>query len=429
MATKVYMEALSPTMEEGQVVAWLKSEGDEVSQGDVLAEIETDKATMELVARGSGILRAIVAEVGATAPVGEVIGIIASPEEEIAGLLPAKEERESGDPSSEDASSEEPGAGAEDPGGDVASEPEGSGAASATSKTRASPLARRLAKAMGVDLAKVSGTGPGGRVVKKDIEAAAARTSAPPEPPAPDIPAASVGRSAPAQEAAAVEVPHTQIRRTVARRLSASLGPVPHFFLTIRIDMTRVLAARKTVNDLLEEDGGKASINDFVIRAAAAALMRHPECNAWWSEDCVVRHPSAHIGVAVAIPDGLIAPVIRDAQTKSLGRIGQEVRELARRARDRKLAPEEYTGSTFSISNLGMLGIHEFTAVINPPEAAILAVGAVEETPLALNGEVSSRPLMRVTMSCDHRVIDGAVGARFLQTFKTLLEDPVAILA
>ena len=420
MATKVHMEALSPTMEEGQVVKWLKGEGDAVAQGDILAEIETDKATMELVARGEGALRKILVGEGGTAPVGDVIAVIAPEGEDIAALL----EGLGGD----GAGGGDGGAGAGAPADQAlaSAEPEAPAAAAAapTGRVKASPLAKRLAGELGVDIAAVSGTGPGGRVVKRDIEMAAeAAVAAPavaPDPPTvtPAIP--------PGEEFA--DVPLSQMRKTVARRLTESLGPVPHFFLTVDVDMTRALAARARVNEILAAQGAKASVNDLVIKATAAALVRHPECNAWWQGSAIRRFSRVHMGVAVAIPDGLITPVVRDAHAKGLAQIGAEVREMAGRAREKKLQPHEYTGSTFSISNLGMFGIEEFTAVINPPEAGIIAVGAVEERPVAVKGEVVVRPRMRITMSCDHRVIDGAQGARFLATLKSFLEEPAAIL-
>ncbi len=224
------------------------------------------------------------------------------------------------------------------------------------------------------------------------------------------------------------DVPLTQMRKTIARRLVESIGPVPHFFLTVDVDMTRALEARKRINAMLEAEGRKISINDLIIRATAAALRRHPDCNAHWMGDSVRRFNRVHIGVAVAIDDGLITPIIRDAHMKGMADIGAEIRELAGRARQKKLMPDEYTGATFSISNLGMLGIHEFTAVINPPEAGILAVGGVEDTAVVVDGEIQVRPRMRMTMSCDHRVIDGALGARFLATLRGMLEEPATIL-
>jgi pyruvate dehydrogenase E2 component (dihydrolipoamide acetyltransferase) len=278
-------------------------------------------------------------------------------------------------------------------------------------------LARRLAEEMGLDLSRVEGSGPGGRVVKRDVEAA--RVAGAPGPPAaawtPD-------------EAEYQDVPTSQMRKAIAKRLVTSIGPVPTFYLTVDLDMSRVVEARERINAALEADGLKVSINDIVLKAVAAALRRHPDCNAQWHDGFVRRFNAVHLGVAVAIDDGLITPVVRHAHLKGLTQIGAEVRELAGRARDKRLMPEEYTGATFSVSNLGMFGIHEFTAIIYPPEAGILAVGGIEQTPVVVDGEVVVRPRMRVTMSCDHRVIDGAQGSRFLQTLATMLEEPAAIL-
>ena len=440
MATKVHMEALSPTMEEGQVVRWLKGEGDAVAQGDILAEIETDKATMELVARGEGVLRKVFVGEGVAAPVGNVIAVIAAEDEDIAALVAAA--GVTGGPAVDGAAAGATSAAAVAAAPAAAAAPETAAAPAApgttsapattpaaattpasapTGRIKASPVARRLAQDAGLDLAAVQGSGPGGRVIKRDVEAAAEAAAAAPVPAVPTWPA-----SAPDTEF--VDTPLSQMRKTVARRLTESLGPVPHFFLTVDVDMTRALQARKQVNQLLAERGAKASINDFVIKAAAVALTHHPECNAWWQGDSIRRFNRVHMAIAVAVPDGLITPVVRDAHAKGLGRISAEVRELAGRARDKKLQPHEYTGSTFSISNLGMFGIEEFTAVINPPEAGIIAVGAVEERPVVREGQVVVQPRMRVTMSCDHRVIDGAQGARFLATLKSFLEEPAAIL-
>jgi len=286
-----------------------------------------------------------------------------------------------------------------------------------TGRVKASPVARRLAGDLGLDIAAVQGSGPGGRVIKRDIEAAARAAAAAPAVAVPVAPGVEFE-----------DLPLSQMRKTVARRLAESLGPVPHFFLTVDVDMTRALQARVRINELLAAQGAKASLNDMIIKAAAVALTRHPECNAWWQGNSIRRFNQVHMGVAVAVPDGLITPVVRDAHAKGLGRISAEIRELAGRAREKKLQPHEYTGSTFSISNLGMFGIEEFTAVINPPEAGIIAVGAVEERPVVVDGQVVVQPRMRITMSCDHRVIDGAQGARFLATLKSFLEEPAAIL-
>jgi pyruvate dehydrogenase E2 component (dihydrolipoamide acetyltransferase) len=280
--------------------------------------------------------------------------------------------------------------------------------AAPTGRVKVSPLARRLASEKGVDLRVVQGSGPGGRIIKHDVVTAPAAPSAP-------------GGGAQGWE----DVPLTQIRKTIAKRLSQSIGPIPHFFLTTEIDMERCAEAREALNALGE---GKVSYNDIVIKVVAMALLQHRDCNAWWQDDHIRYFNEVHIGMAVAVDEGLITPVIRHAHARSLRQIATEAADLADRARARKLAPEEYTGATFSISNLGMLGIDEFTAVINPPEAGILAVGAVSEKPVASGGALVVRRRLRVTMSCDHRVIDGATGARFLQTVKRMLENPLAIL-
>jgi pyruvate dehydrogenase E2 component (dihydrolipoamide acetyltransferase) len=458
MATKVHMEALSPTMEEGQLVRWLKQEGDPVKEGDVLAEIETDKATMELVARGSGVLRRQILKEGQTAPVGAVIGVIAAPDEDIseilqeapagagepthaaptpppAGKTPADVDVEraaravTGADKTEQplvatgvqGAAEAPGRGATPVPPGVSPERAAGGRveeveAPENGRIKASPLARRLAAEAGLELARVRGTGPGGRITKRDIEAAVAEAAR-----APAAPAVAV-------EAEVEEIPVSQMRKTIARRLATSIGPVPTFYLTVEVDMGRLLELRERVNRRLAEQGIKASINDFIIKLVAEALRRHPEVNASWGETVIRRYRRVHIGVAVAVEDGLITPVVRDADRKGVAEIAREVRDLAARGREKKLTPEEYTGSTFSISNLGMFGIDEFTAIINPPEAAILAVGRVEEKPVVENGQVVVRPRMRMTLSCDHRVIDGATGARFLQTVKEFLEDPLVML-
>ena len=430
MATKVHMEALSPTMEEGQVVRWLKAEGDSVTAGELLAEIETDKATMELVARGDGVLRAILLGEGQTAPVGNVIAVIAAADEDVADLLPAA----GADPtSSATAAGEEPAAGSSPPATQAptarsaarsssaaAVQPAEAETPAAVARTdggrlRASPVARRLAREAGIRLEAIAGSGPRGRIVKRDIQGALAAGAAATPASAPTVAGEDF-----------VDVPLTQIRKTIARRLVESLGPVPHFFLTVDVDMARAAELREQFNEL--ELGARISYNDIVIKATALALARHPECNAWWGGDHVRRHHRVHIGVAVAIDDGLITPVVRDAHVRPVAEISNEVRQLAELARAKRLTPEQYTGSTFSISNLGMFGIEQFTGVINPPEAGILAVGAVEDRPVAVDGSVVARRRMRMTMSCDHRVIDGAQGARFLSTLKDILEKPLSVL-
>lgn len=434
MATKVHMEALSPTMEEGQVVKWLKAEGDEIAAGDLLAEIETDKATMELVARGDGVLRAILLNQGQTAPVGDVIAVIAAADEDVSELVaaaapaaaspdteeeePARAATPTATPSTATPPPTPPPVSPQPAAPVVRKAARAEPAAEARrdgGRLRASPVARRLAREAGLRLEAIAGSGPRGRIVKRDIEAALAAGTATAPAPGPEVPGEDF-----------VDVPLTQIRKTIARRLVESLGPVPHFFLTADVDMARATELRRQFNEL--ELGARISFNDIVIKATALALARHPECNAWWGGDHVRRHNRVHIGVAVAIDDGLITPVVRDAHARPIAEISNEVKELASLARAKRLTPDQYTGSTFSISNLGMLGIEQFTGVINPPEAGILAVGAVAERPVALDGRVAVRPRMRMTMSCDHRIIDGAQGARFLATLKDILEKPLSVL-
>jgi pyruvate dehydrogenase E2 component (dihydrolipoamide acetyltransferase) len=416
MATKVHMEALSPTMEEGRLVKWTKHEGDAVKSGDTLAEVETDKAVMELVARADGQLLKVEVKEGTTVPVGNVVAWIGKPGEKVDG-----------------AESPEPGTAAPKPAPAPAPKPAPAPAPTAQPKAapapaaapvaiaadatrvKASPLARRIAKDAGVDLKLVQGSGPGGRVIKRDLE------NVPGEP--------EVRRTAHGAPGTPYEdVPLTQIRKTIAKRLAASIGPVPHFFLTTEIDMERAAEARDALNKQLGEEGGKVSFNDIIIKAVALALVQHRACNAWFQDDHIRYWNEVHIGMAVAIEDGLITPVIRNADLKSLRQIGAEARDLAGKARNRRLKPEEYTGSTFSISNLGMFDIDQFTAVINPPEAGIIAVGSIAAKAVPEGERVVVRRRMRLTMSCDHRVIDGATGAAFLKTLKQMLENPLAML-
>jgi pyruvate dehydrogenase E2 component (dihydrolipoamide acetyltransferase) len=411
MATNVVMEALSPTMEEGRLVKWSKAVGDAVKTGETLAEVETDKAVMELVARADGqLLKQIVAE-GATVPVGAAVAVIGAPGETVTAAAPAAPAKSSPPAVSRQPSPTPAPAAAPTPA------PVSVAPADATRVVRASPLAKRLAKERGVDLKLVQGSGPGGRVVMRDLEGAGAA-------------AVAVPRSAVPQPVGGVayrDVPLTQIRKTIAKRLAASLGPVPHFFLTTEVDMERAADARAALNQQLG-DQGKISVNDILLKATALALVKHGACNAWWQEDHIRYWNDVHLGVAVAVEDGLITPVIRNTDRKSLLEISAETRELAGRARERRLKPEEYTGSTFSVSNLGMFEIDQFTGVINPPEAGILAVGTMAAKPVAVDGQVVVRRRLRMTMSCDHRVIDGATGAAFLKTLKQMLENPLAML-
>jgi pyruvate dehydrogenase E2 component (dihydrolipoamide acetyltransferase) len=404
---------------------------------------------MEMQALGNGVLRKILLKEGESVPLGQMIAIIGEPDEDISALL---KQADAGaqqtqvaapetqpDKTAKAETSSEPKPSAEAPAKTASASGNGAQAATGSGQTSdrlvVSPLAARMAAEAGINLRSLTGSGPGGRIVKRDIEAAmsasqqaeAGATQAPQR----HLRAVQPGTQpaqAPSGEGASPyrDEPTSVMRQTIARRLVTSIGPVPHFFLTTEIEMDRVVEMRRSVNELDPEL--KFSINDVIIKVAAAALIQHPQVNASFQERAIRYYERADIGVAVAIEDGLITPVVRSADQKSLSQIAGEVRELAERARSRKLLPEEYTGATFSISNLGMLGIDEFTAVINPPEAAILAIGAVTAKPVVRDAQVVVRQMMRVTMSCDHRVIDGATGARFLQTFKRFLENPLLMI-
>ncbi len=419
MATTVFMEALSPTMEEGRLVKWHKHEGDAVKAGDTLAEVETDKAIMDLQARADGILRQVSAAEGQTVPVGKELAVIVAPGE------PLGAGRGTGD---EGRVAPSPAATVPAPSPAPRHSPPAAAAADAA-PVKASPLARRMAKESGVDLKLLTGSGPGGRVVRRDLETARARPAATVSASAPVAPVPPPPSPVPVSrtDASYEDVPLTQIRKTIAKRLAASLGPVPHYFLTTEVDMERAAEAREALNRDLGDEG-RISLNDIVVKAAALALTRHRACNAWFQDDHIRYWNEVHVGVAVAVEDGLITPVIRHADRKSLREIGREAHDLAQRARNRRLRPEEYTGSTFSVSNLGMFDIDQFTAVINPPEAAILAVGSVTQKPVVADGTIVARRRVRLTLSCDHRVIDGATGAVFLKTLKQMLENPLAML-
>jgi pyruvate dehydrogenase E2 component (dihydrolipoamide acetyltransferase) len=419
VATKVYMEALSPTMEEGRLVKWNKREGDPVKSGETLAEVETDKAVMELVARADGQLLKVLVPEGTTVPVGNVVAYIGAAGENVNG-------GDGGGPSpTAGVGRREAGA----PKAAAAPPPLPPLPADAT-RVKASPLARRIAKESGLDLKLVTGSGPGGRVVRRDLEGATA-ASTPGLAAAASMPAAPlpspVSRLTTAAGAAFDDVPLSQIRKTIAKRLATSLGPIPHFFVTTDVDMERAAEAREALNRELGEDG-KVSFNDIIVKVTALALAKHRACNAWFQDDHIRYWNEVHVGMAVAVEDGLITPVIRNADLKSLTQIAIEAKELAGRARARRLKPDEYTGATFSVSNLGMFDIDEFTAVINPPEAGILAVGSVVAKPVVRDGQVAVRRRLRITMSCDHRVIDGATGAGFLKTVKQMLENPLAMV-
>ncbi len=415
MATKVVMEALSPTMEEGRLVKWLKNEGDTVAAGDILAEVETDKAVMELVARGDGVMRKRLANEGDAVPVGTLLAVIGTADENIDALLGSAPAPAAQPVPAAVAQVETPKS-APAPAAPASAAPTAPPPRAQGGRTRSSPLARRLATERGVELSGIQGSGPGGRIVKRDVETAVTAPKA----------AAAARPVRERSDADFEDVPLTLIRKTIARRLAESIGPVPTFYLTAEFDMGRAAEMRASLAEIGDEY--KASFNDIAIRAVALALSEHPEVNAHWMGDKIRKFNRVHIGMAVAIEDGLITPVIFDADQKSLHDISREAKDLAGKARDRKLTPEQYTGSTFSISNLGMFGIDQFTAIINPPEAGILAIGAVEAKPVVVDGQVVVRQRMRITMSCDHRAIDGATGAKFLQTLRRYIEHPLLLV-
>jgi pyruvate dehydrogenase E2 component (dihydrolipoamide acetyltransferase) len=467
MPINILMPALSPTMEKGNLAKWLKKEGDKVKSGDVIAEIETDKATMEVEAVDEGtIAKILVPEGTQDVAVNDVIAVLAgdgedgedvkaasaggasAPPKAAATEAPAaKPAAQSSAPSFETpaarapqdearakAPSPRPEEGAKAPVSKDAA-PQANGHA----RTFSSPLARRLAKEAGIELARINGTGPHGRVVARDVEEAKSGKGlkAPAAAPAgaPSIaPAISDKQILALFEPGSYEiVPHDGMRRTIAQRLTASVQTVPHFYLTMDCDIGKLLAAREEINATAPKDKEKKplyklSVNDFVIKAMAIALQRIPDCNVSWTEGGMLKHHHSDIGVAVAMPGGLITPIIRHAETKSLSTISSEMKDFAARARARKLKPEEYQGGTTAISNLGMYGIKDFTAVINPPHATILAVGTSEERAVVRNGKIEVAHIMSVTLSCDHRAVDGALGAELIGAFKMLIENPVMMM-
>ena len=437
MTIRITMPALSPTMTEGAIAKWHKREGDTVKSGDVIAEVETDKATVEVEASDDGVLGKILQPAGAK-------GVKVN--EPIAILL---EEGESADALKGGASAPQPSVPRPQP-SPLASVAQAAPAmpkalsANGAERIIASPLARRMAEQSGLDLAALKGSGPQGRIVRADIEAALAGGRARPAPAANPLPAqalAPVQALAPAAKAAQrievpgmpayTEVPHTTMRRVIAKRLSESKRDAPHFYVSIDCQVDRLLALRAELNGRAPKEGPgafKLSVNDFVIRAMALALRRVPAANASWTESAIRLYHAVDVSVAVAIPGGLITPVIRAADQKGLSTISNEMKSLAEKARAGKLAPEEYQGGTVSLSNLGMFGVREFAAVINPPQGCILAVGAAEQRPVVKEGAVAIATVMTCTLSVDHRVVDGAVGAEFLAAFKALIEDPVTML-
>ncbi len=430
MPIKILMPALSPTMTEGNLAKWLKQEGDEIRAGDVIAEIETDKATMEVEAVDEGVLGKILVQEGAEGiEVNAVIALMLQEDENPSALEEAVKALEAV-PAKAAAPAPEPEAAARP----TAAKPAPKLAVVPTvpapgpkpkrpdGRIFASPLARRLAKKAGLDLKLIGGTGPHGRIVKADVEAALS-TGAARAAPGGGIMAGAGAAFAPA---AHTVVPLTTMRKVIASRMSESMRAAPHFFVTIDCDIGELLGLREELNELAE--AYKLTLNDFVIRAAALALLETPEANAAWSEEGVLQFDAADISVAVATEGGLITPIIRSAEKKGLAVISGEMKELSARAHENKLTPEEYQGGTFTVSNLGMFGVREFTAIINPPQACILAVGAGEERPVAVDGELLIAPVMSCTLSCDHRVADGVIGARFMAGFKTLIEHPVRLL-
>ena len=448
MPTNILMPALSPTMEKGNLAKWVKKEGDKIKSGDVIAEIETDKATMEYEAVDDGTLAKIVVPEGTQdVAVNSVIAVLANEGEDVkaaasAGVkAPAVPKTE--EPKKPDAKQSAPA-----PGTQAATAPHAPAAAAqkvdsvrpaGANRVFASPLARRIAKEANLDLNRVQGSGPHGRIIARDIEQAKSGKGLR----APSAAPAAAGLIAPAMSDAQIRslyeegsyelVPHDGMRRTIAQRLTASIQTIPHFYETMDCDIGRLTAAREEINAAApkNKDGKpayKLSVNDFVIKALALALQRIPDANVSWTEAGMLKHKHSDIGVAVALPGGLITPIVRNAETKSLSAISSEMRDLAARARERKLKPHEYQGGTSSVSNLGMYGIKDFTAVINPPQSTILAVGTGEERAVVRNGKIEAAMIMSVTLSCDHRALDGALGAELIGAFKTLIENPVMMV-
>jgi pyruvate dehydrogenase E2 component (dihydrolipoamide acetyltransferase) len=455
MPINILMPALSPTMEKGNLAKWLKKEGDKVKSGDVIAEIETDKATMEVEAVDEGtIAKILVPEGTQDVPVNDIIAVLAGDGEDVksagasAGAAKPASEAAPPKPASPAPAAAAPAAPAAAPAPKPAAAPQAASpapqAASASqanghARTFSSPLARRLAKEAGIDVARITGTGPHGRVVARDVTEAKsgkglkAPAAAPGAAPA-IAPSMSDKQILALYEPGSYEiVPHDGMRRTIAQRLTAAVQTIPTFYLTIDCEIGKLLAAREEINASAPKDKEKKplyklSVNDFVIKAMAVALQKIPNCNVSWTEGGMLKHKHSDIGVAVAMPGGLITPIIRNAETKTLSTISNEMKDFAARARARKLKPDEYQGGTTAVSNLGMYGISHFTAVINPPHATILAVGTSEERPVVRGGKIEIAQMMSVTLSCDHRAIDGALGAELIGAFKQLIENPVMMM-
>ncbi len=440
------MPKLSPTMEEGQLSRWLKSEGDEIEANETIAEVDTDKATMEMTSLEAGTLLKIIVPGGEVAKLGQTIGIIGKKGEDFSALLDeavtasngngsapkAKEEKAESQPAPEAKADETAGRSYDEQRPEAKEEAKDQRPKtedqSSNGRMIVSPIAARMAAENGVDLKSISGSGPNGRIIKRDVEDA--MKGGQPQ----VVGEVFVTQTAPSFSASAVqgasafrEENTSKMRQIIAGRLAESIGPIPTFYLTVEIEMDSAIEFRKQINSSIPE-ADKVSLNDVIVKVAAQSLTKHPWANASYQDKTIRFYEDADIGVAVAIEDGLITPVIRAANRKGIVEISKEIKEKAARAREKKLQPEEYTGATFSISNLGMFGIKEFTAIINPPEAGIFAIGAATPTPVVRNGEIVVRQIMNVTMSCDHRVIDGATGAKFLQTFKQMLENPILML-
>jgi len=420
MAVRIDMPKLSDTMEEGVIATWNVEEGDTVSSGDVIAEVETDKATMDVEVFDDGVVLAILANEGDAVPLGKAMAIIGEEGEDYEDLLDdegAEESADSGEPkkeTQEKSTSDDP----KDPVfGELEDDSSSADSRGEGGRIKASPLARNMAEEKGIDLTKVSGSGPEGRIIKRDIEQYEPARKETPKP-APAAAQMETGRED-------KELRISQMRKTIARRLAESKYTNPHYYETIDIDMSNAIAAREQINAL---DDVKISFNDLVVKAAAVALRQHPMVNSSWADDKIIQHGSIHVAVAVAVEEGLVTPVIRNTDQKGLQQISDETKELAGLARDGDLTPEQMQGSTFSISNLGMFGIEEFTAIINPPNACILAVGAIRDVPVVEDGEVVPGKRMKVTLSSDHRLVDGVTAAQFLNTLRDLLEDPMRML-
>lgn len=449
MPSEVVMPKMGYDMEEGTIVNWKVKVGDAVQKGQALAEIETGKVNIEIEAFDSGTIGKIMAQPGDTLPVGAPIAILLHAGEKLDAAADGAAPSPAAQASTVTPPAPAPSEDAQVPPPQAAAAPVAAPAPVATAtapaqngggdgaEMRVSPIARRIAEDAGLDLRQVKGTGPGGRIVKLDVEEAIAaqkERGAAPAPAAPTAPAQAPAPAAAAAPAPAAPspapaptgetIPFSRMRQVIGQRLQQSYQTSPHFFVTVAIDMTEAMAWREEINAILEPEGIKVSVNDVVLKAVASALAKHPEINVTISDQGVTRHPQVNLGIAVALDEGLLTPVVRNASAKTISQIAQEVKPLVERARSNKLKPDDLGGSTFTVSNLGPMGVEQFTAIINPPEAAILAVGSTLPEVVARNGEIGVRQVMRVTMSSDHRVIDGAMAARFLQTLKGMLENP-----